>query len=403
LTLPIPLPDEPQTAWQARVSLLPIPLEKALVASYRGVSRTIARQMMNEAGLYNNPQVPQIPPERWLKLHHYWQQWLRRIVTRDYRPGLTVEGYTVMGWEMTQAAFSVSDLLDEYYTRELSDQTLRQQRNQITQILTAVLKKVRVKLADFQKRRAQAGDFQVLKTKADLLMASGQKGQPGLTTLSLPSFETGEAVAIALNPAKDRIANAQDYYKKHRKAHRALAALAPLITTEEVELAYLEQVLAQVEQADLEVIAEIEQELKNTGYLKRAHRTPPEPAPYHRFYSPTGLTILCGRNNRQNEEITFRVAQPQDLWFHAQEIPGAHVVLQVPAGQVAEESDLQASANVAAHFSRARQSAQVPVLYTPRAQVRKLKGQLPGLVTYSHFQVIWARPDRLPLSYPTDT
>jgi len=397
LTLPVPQREEPQGPWQQRIALLPIPLEKALIASYRGVSRTLARQMMHQAGLYGNPNITEVSDQRWANLYQAWQHWLTAVASNHYQPGWTPEGYTVLGWNISQPAPNLQELLDPYYSDSLADQTLQQQRNQLSQALGAALKKVRVKLKDFEQRRDQAGDFEVLKEKADLLMAMGQKGRPGQSQLILPSFTTNEPITITLDPAKDPIANAQTYYKKHRKAHRALAALAPLIAAEVAERDYLEQVLAQVDQADLSVMSEIEQEIRQLGYLKPAPvRNLPEPAPYHRFTSPQGFTILCGRNNRQNEEITFRVAQPQDLWFHAQEIPGSHVLLQIPAGQTAEDADLEASANVAAHFSRARQSSIVPVLYTPRAQVRKLKGHLPGLVTYNHFQVLWGRPDQLP-------
>ncbi|WP_218081402.1 Rqc2 family fibronectin-binding protein [Anthocerotibacter panamensis] len=398
----IPSQAEPFLNWQGRLSLLPIPLEKALIESYRGVSRTLTRQMLAQAGLPGSILPARLTPDEWQKLHHLWCSWLAVRETNAYQPGWTPSGYTVLGWGMTALEKSVNFLLDRYYTAALTDQQLNQQRNRLGQILNSALKKARVKLSDFVTRRDSAEDHASLKEKADLLMAHPQERRPGQTRVVLPSFATEQPVTIPLNPAKDLIENAQIYYRKHRKAHRALSALAPLIARMEAERDYLEGVLSQLEQADLAVLAEIEQELRATGYVSSGPKNniPSAPvSPYHRFLTPNGLTILCGRNNRQNEEITFRVAQPNDLWFHAQEIPGAHVLLQIPPGQVPEASDLQATANVAAHYSRARQSGQVPVLYTPRHYLRKLKGHLPGLVTYSQFQVLWGKPDILPKAH----
>jgi predicted ribosome quality control (RQC) complex YloA/Tae2 family protein len=111
-----------------------------------------------------------------------------------------------------------------------------------------------------------------------------------------------------------------------------------------------------------------------------------------RYQSPSGYEILIGRNNRQNDFLTFRMAGDYDLWFHTQEIPGSHALLRLPAGSVPEEADLRAVADLAAYYSQARQSEQVPVVYTQPKHVYKPKGAKPGMAIYKQETVIWGRP-----------
>ena len=113
---------------------------------------------------------------------------------------------------------------------------------------------------------------------------------------------------------------------------------------------------------------------------------------FYRHQTPSGFEVIIGRNNRQNDQLTFKVAGDYDLWFHAQEIPGSHVLLRLEPGTVAEENDLQFTANLAAYYSRARQSEQVPVIYTEPKHVYKPKGAKPGIAIYKQETIIWGKP-----------
>jgi predicted ribosome quality control (RQC) complex YloA/Tae2 family protein len=156
-------------------------------------------------------------------------------------------------------------------------------------------------------------------------------------------------------------------------------------------------------------LREILQELSQQGYLKKSDQLRPdkgkkqskqskqskqkdEPLNCHLYRSPSGFEIWVGRNNFQNDRLTFRIATQYDLWFHTQEIPGSHVLLRLEPGAVASDTDLQAAANLAAYYSKARQSDQVPVVYTEPKHVHKPKGAKPGMAIYTHEQVIWGQP-----------
>jgi len=151
---------------------------------------------------------------------------------------------------------------------------------------------------------------------------------------------------------------------------------------------------------DLGALVEIRDELVQQGYLAGDRDRspggvlPPESQPYH-YETPNGHTVLVGRNNRQNEELTFRLAGNYDLWFHTQEIPGSHVLLRLTPGAAPEDLDLQFAADLAALYSRARQSDQVPVIYTEPRHVYKPRGAKPGIAIYKRERLIWGQPQRI--------
>lgn len=217
-------------------------------------------------------------------------------------------------------------------------------------------------------------------------------------------FETGTPVKIALEPEKNAVQNAQALYRRHQKLKRARKAVEPLLAEVQAEIDYLEQVdsaLAAIESyrepADLTALEEIRDELISGRYLEDTqYRSPTQAqgADFYRYQSPGGFELLIGRNNRQNDQLSFRLAGDYDLWFHTQEIAGSHTLLRVTPGAVAEEADLQFAADMTAYYSKGRLSEQVPVVYTEPKFVYKPKGAKPGMVVYKHERIIWGRPQQ---------
>jgi predicted ribosome quality control (RQC) complex YloA/Tae2 family protein len=235
-------------------------------------------------------------------------------------------------------------------------------------------------------------------------MTYAHQWQPGMTEMTVADFETGDPITLPLDPDKTAIHNAQRFYKQHQKLKRAKDAVAPLLAEVRSELAYLEQVEAALnhldyyaEPADLEALVDIRNELVQQGYMASPDYKPGEHRQrkddgFRQVVTPDGLTVLVGRNNRQNDLLISSVATDYDLWFHTQEIPGSHVLLRLEAGQVPSDDTLQYVADLAAYFSRARQADQVPVIYTEPKHVYKPKGALPGMVIYKHETVLWGQP-----------
>ncbi|MCQ2449679.1 MAG: NFACT family protein, partial [Clostridia bacterium] len=201
-------------------------------------------------------------------------------------------------------------------------------------------------------------------------------------------------ITIPLNPAWSPSTNAAKYFKDYKKSYTAEQTLTELIDRDEREIEYLESVLETIERSnDLSDLAEIREELVDTGYLRAARmqkRKPPK-EDFRTFVSPEGFRIMVGKNNRQNDRLTTRIAAKNDLWFHVKNIPGSHVIVFCDGKSVGEETILYA-ANLAAYFSKATASAQVPVDYTPVKFVKKPNGALPGMVIYTTNQTVYVTP-----------
>jgi predicted ribosome quality control (RQC) complex YloA/Tae2 family protein len=396
---------EPLNPWQERVSLIPGSLQRQLLQSYRGLSSPLAKALIEQAGLDTQQSTDGLSDRDWQSLFAVWQAWLKVLENEDFSPGWLTSGYTVLGWQAIKPAESVQTLLNAYYSDQFNRQEFNQIRQQLSQKLQHLLAKLRQKRQDFCDRLVQADQADQFREQADLLMAHLQLWLPGMQKITLNDFNTGQPLVLSLDPEKNAIQNAQSFYKRHQKLKRTRVNLEPFLVEVESEIAYLEQVEAAVQQCecyhspiDFLNLTEIRDELIQQGYFPAPehHSADPKAAEskpqFLRYATPSGLELWIGRNNRQNDQLTFRLAGDYDLWFHAQEIAGSHVLLRSPAGSQPEPADLQFAADFAAYYSRSRQSAQVPVVYTRPQHVYKPKGAKPGIAIYKHEQVIWGRP-----------
>lgn len=411
LTELIPSLNESKSRWQERVSLIPSALKQQLLKNYRGLSSGLVLSMINAADLDPSQPTNTLTAEDWNRLFKSWQTWLNTLETQNFIPYYTAKGYDIIPWntEIVSDVKSVQFLLNNYYKNQLNQQEFKQIHHQIIQKINSVLGKLKVKANQFIQRLEQSDEADLYRAKADLLMAFLHEWKPGMTEIELPDFETGDPVKIPLNPENNAVQNAQNLYKRHQKLKRARTAVEPLLDEVKTEINYLEQVESAISQietyqtpADLQTLVEIREELIQQGYLNspdyRSSNSPSSIEFYH-YQTPNGFEVLIGRNNRQNDQLTFKVATDYDLWFHTQEIPGSHVLLRLSAGQVADDLDLQFTANLTAYYSRARHSEQVPVIYTKPKQVYKPKGSKPGMVIYKQETVIWGNPQKAEINH----
>lgn len=399
---PIPSLKETQQEWQERISLIPGSLWRNLIKNYRGLSKALVQPMIETAGLDPQQWTDSLNNSEWERLFQLWQKWLQVLEKLIFYPSWTSTGYTVMGWKAIESVDTVGELLNRYYIQQLNQQKFSQLYHQISQKLNSITTKLHFKADTFTQRLKQSDGAELLRSQADLLMANLQEWQPGMKNISLGDFETGEAVVIKLDPEKNAVQNAQSLYKKHQKLKRTRIAVEPLFAEVKTEIDYLEQVEAILSQLDsygspedLQTLEEVRDELIQQGYLnapEHHHQNNRKNTEFYRYQTPSGLELLVGRNNRQNDLLTFRVAGDYDLWFHTQEVPGSHVLLRLDAGAIPDEVDLQFVANISAFYSRARESEVVPVIYTKPKFVYKPKGAKPGMVVYKQEQVLWGKP-----------
>ncbi|MEM6501065.1 MAG: NFACT RNA binding domain-containing protein [Cyanobacteria bacterium P01_C01_bin.89] len=409
LTDAVPSLEESQQNWQGRVGLIPDRLQRQLVKTYRGISTPLARTLIRRAKLPADITTDQLGDRQWQDLFTQWQAWLKALESKEFTPAFDdanpkKPGYTVLGERA--AVESIQVLLDRYYGSRLNEDAFKRLHHQLRQKIAGYLKKLTKKRDGFGDRLDLSEDAEAYRQKADLLMAYLHQWRIGMEKITLNDFETGEPVTIPLDPTINAQGNAQKLYKKHQKLRRSRQAIKPLLNAVNAEIQYLEQVDEALDECniyrtveDLSALEEIRDELIEQNYMadpgyQRPKRTDDDIS-YRRYHTASGYEIWVGRNNTQNDRLTFRLAGDYDLWFHAQEIAGSHVLLRLPPGETADETDLQTAANIAALHSRGRQADAVPVVYTKPKSVYKPKGAKPGMAIYKNETILWGHPNKV--------
>lgn len=234
------------------------------------------------------------------------------------------------------------------------------------------------------------------KEYADNIMANLNTVPPSSNSICLPNLysETLDIISIDLNPRLSPAANAQAYYHKYAKQKRAQELIRVQLNNCLEEQQYLDTILISLHQAETNSeIQEIRQELYMAGYIqqKRKQHSLPQSTPIY-ISTEDGFQIIVGKNNRQNDYVTFKEAGPDDLWFHTKDIPGSHVILR-NNGHKPSNSAIELAVHFAAYFSKSRLSTNVPVDFTKRRNVKKPSGAKPGFVIYDRQQTIYITPD----------
>ena len=386
---PPPLAGEPPrleesfASWQRRLRLVPLPLQQALRDAYQGISPALVRQLL-PCG-WGELAVDSISPEQWQQLWQGWRQWLEAVQLGRFSWQLEPAGYRCWAESSghTPAAnptLAINQGLAAYFSEHLGAQVLAQQRQQLQHRLQATVERESRQASEQQALLDAVPEGEALQRRADALLSQ-------------------------LQPSRQCIEEAQKLYKTARKRRRSVAAITPRLELHRQRLASLEASLTYLEQADsLEQVsslaAELEALLAERGQRKsaggrqsrRAGAIEGVPQPLE-LHTPSGLPIQIGRNHRQNEWIAFRQARRGDLWFHAQELAGSHVVLK-SSERLASDADLQAAADLAAHYSRGRGNRRVPVVMVPTEELQRIAGAAPGTVRHRGGSVLWGEPQR---------
>ncbi len=311
----------------------------------------------------------------------------------------TFDDITQYGFAVTSRQFeSFSQLLDDFYYEKDRFERTRQRSQSLLKLLNSSCARAARKLQSRQAELEACADKDTLRIYAELILANQYRLEKGSLFYDLENFyNNNETVRISADPALSPSANAQKYFKEYRKAKTAEKMLGELIDQSEQELAYLESVIDSVNRADgFTELAEIRNELYEQGYLKRAKNDKSKkvkPLPPLEYVSDDGYTILVGRNNVQNDLLTFKTAAKDDSWFHTQKIPGSHVVV-IGNGDIIPELTCRQAAALAAYHSGGRESSQVAVDYTEVRSLKKPVGAKPGKVIYHTYNTMWVTPDR---------
>ncbi len=387
------------------------PLSKALLAAVQGVSPIVCREVANYVFVGDDRVISQMTPDHFDRLRFFLSRVI--LMARDYTgtPTSVIDSrkkpmdfsfldiHQYGGSMFTRTYDSYSQLLDDFYTQRDNIQRMRHRSSDLLKVLANTADRIARKLSLQQKELADCSDRETWKIYGDLISANLYSIQKGDRTARLINFydEAQSEVVIPLDPRKTPAQNAQKYYGEYRKADTAEKKLRELIEEGQQEAVYIDSVFDALTRAQTnDELTAIRAELAEQGYLRKkgsAAKKGKEPklAP-KRYRSDDGFTILVGRNNVQNDQLTLKEARGRDYWFHTKNIPGSHTIV-VSDGQEVPDSTLHQAAILAAVNSKAAESSQVPVDYTLIKNVKKPRGAKPGMVIYVSYQTAYVTPD----------
>lgn len=305
---------------------------------------------------------------------------------RQYEGALTVRHFATFG-ELLDTFFSDRDRIARMKAKSADIGKL------LSNSIDRLSRKINLQKADLKK----CADREQLRVKGDLLQANLYRLERGASSVTVENFyaEDSAPITIKLDPTITPAMNAQRCYKEYNKAKTREVMLTEQIKKASQEIAYLESVQETLSRCESEAeLSAIREELREQGYLKAQKGTQKrkdKPLPPIEYTSSDGFRILVGRNNKQNDQLTLRTANKNDMWLHTKEIHGSHVIILCDGREITETAIKEAAAIAAAH-SKGRDSAQVPVDYTRVKNVSKPNGALPGKVIYVNYNTVYVKP-----------
>ncbi|MBE6661756.1 MAG: fibronectin/fibrinogen-binding protein [Ruminococcaceae bacterium] len=376
------------------------PCDKFILSSFLGISAAVAREISYRATGSTDTLCDGYNASA---LYREFSALMEKIRTNDFSPTLICKGDTPVeyafcdllqyGKDFTHKSIGgAGELLDLYFGSRDREQRVRQRASDVQKLLNNALARITKKLELQRAELADCAKGEAYKKEGDVITANIYLLKRGMKEALLPDYESyGEdgnprMLKIELDERLTPAANAQRLYKKYNKSKNAKIELTKQIDLDLVEIEYLQSVLDALERAESPSdLAEIREELHKSGYAKRmkpesSGRRPSTPT-VAKFKTDDGLTVLCGKNNIQNEYITFRLASKMDYWFHAKNVAGSHVVL-VCDGKEPTDRDFTQAAEIAAYHSKAYGGQNIAVDYSLAKNIKKPAAARPGLVIY---------------------
>ena len=393
------------------------PMVQALVRSFAGIGPLLAKELIYRSTL-SPKAIPRELDRRQLSL--LWKHFSELVeVVENNKPQPSV----VLDQDKFPIAFSFIPLLqfegskqlpcsginkaaDFYYHHQEKRQADVVRKQQLQGLVEKEKNRLKSTIARQETELREIQEGEKFRHRGELLTANLFRISPGDRHVTVVDYQspTGATVKISLDPNLTPAANAQMYFRRYRKSKKGKPQLQRQLAKNRGDLSYLEGVsLSLLDAVGDKEITEIENELLSQGYGKKQYAPPnkknkhnkaitvPRPTAYR---SRDGFTILVGKNNRQNDYLTRRLAKGHEYWFHAQDIPGSHVIVRNPTGKMLPTTTLQDAALLAAYYSNGRWSNQVAVDYTQVKNVRRPKGARPGMVTYKGHRTIFVTPHK---------
>jgi predicted ribosome quality control (RQC) complex YloA/Tae2 family protein len=292
---------------------------------------------------------------------------------------------------------SLSEAMEYYYDNKQTSNRANQKSSDLIRTISAQLDKLKLKAQRLSEDLLKAENSDDLRLFGELLTANMHSIKAGADKVTLTNYYDNSQITIPLDPRYSPAKNAQNYFKKYGKSKTAIKEKQVQIQANEEEIKYLDSVLSYLENA--ENVAEIDairKELEDTGYIRKrkipgGFKEKSYKADPIKYTLSSGATVLVGKNNKENDVLTFKTASSKDIWFHTKDIPGSHVILQT-GGLEPNDEDIFEVASIAAYYSKGRNSENVPVDYVQVKYVKKPAGAKPGMVIFTNNKTVWVNP-----------
>ena len=385
------------------------PADAFLLDTYFGLSPLVARELVFQAAGDSGKRVYELTEAQETALWQAVLSFRQRVEDGDFQPiclyrdgkpaefsYLPIRQYGDLMENREMESFSA--LMDVFYESREREERTRQRGQDLIRSVTSARDRCRRKLAQQRQEFAKCQDRDQLRISGELITANLYRMERGQTKLTAENYYDPDCreITIPLDPLLTPQQNAAKYYKRYTKARTAEKYLTEQMALAERDEAYLESVLEELRQAETEQdFLDIRAELRENGFLKRSGKEKKElkrATKPREFRTSGGWRVLVGRNNRQNDQLTTKTADYRDLWLHTQKIHGSHVIL-CCQGQAVPEEDLLQAARLAAYFSQAKDSANVPVDCAAVRYVKKPAGARPGMVTYTNARTLYVTPE----------
>lgn len=373
----------------------PMPLSRSIFTSYTGISPVMAENICYENKMDSSmPANVLVPGDQNLIWMNFYQL-INKIKNGDFVPTIydksgKPEEYSALPLStypdcQTTTYDSISELLEEYYAKKNLYTRMRQKSVDLRKIVTNALERDRKKYDIQLKQMKDTEKKDKYKVYGELLTAYGYSIEPGTKVFEVENFYTGEMVKITLDGTLSAIDNAKKFFDKYNKLKRTQEALTDIVKETKASIDYLETIIVSLDIATSENdLKAINQELVQTGYIKHKRTNNKKEKnlskPLH-FVSSDGFDMFVGKNNLQNEELTFKVATGNDWWFHSKAFPGSHVIVKCN-NQELPDATFEEAARLAAHFSKGSGQDKVEIDYVQKKHIKKVAGAMPGFVIY---------------------
>ncbi len=383
-----------------------LPIKKALYYAFTGISPLIGREICYMANIDGKILTNNLLDMELEKLYSAFSSIMDKIRTHRFTPSIYInrENGDLIDFSIVPLSHllpanvkefaSTNEVIDDFYTKKDINERLKQKIHTYRRIVNTNLERLYKKLQNLHQDLSKAANPEEYKIMGDLILANLYQINRGDQFVELENFyqEDQPIIKIKLDKRLTPSQNAQLYYKKYTRYKTASVKINKQLIKSKAEIDYLEQILLAIEHSEsLSDLTELRHELIEGNYLRKTSKVKrasnKRSANYRRFQSSEGLDILVGKNNRQNDEITFKIANKEDLWFHAKDIPGSHVILRTNSKNYSDISILEA-AQLAAYYSKGRNATKISIDYSKKENVRKPRGAKPGMVIYDNHSTL---------------